>query len=506
MAGTGTMCKAILFLVFLTTLGLGNCLPTVELRLNYGVWFEQLEKIQNVNSAWRHIPKLRIPRLEWVGNVTVCKPITGPTPFLRAIKIACREYDQMLQRHHIERTRIVQRINSLAEQVDGMLPAEIPDGDRKARSPFDFIGSAVSWLFGVATNKQVSEVIKRVTQLSTSVTQSDEKSYKFREKTLSVLNVTNERIAILSSNQKHINQDLAKVIDKFHTWQIQFLEASTALHALTRFPLHVGKLIQILTTDLTVLLELEEASQQYLIGIQALSEGYLPLTLIPPGILTNTLRRTAERLGHLYPTYRLRHPESYHYYRTPTVDTINSGDNLYVQITIPVDGIDPVLTLYRVRQLPLPVQRNGTGATEIQNLPTYFAVDASHTWYHDMTSADLASCKGTVLSRCNRLFTLRHRNSPTCAAALYFRDSDKVGTICQTIIRTYHVFVDNAEDLGSGRILLSNPHNRVSLICPKSVSKTLPVSSISIVQVPCAVAYLAGFFGCPEPPPPTPII
>ena len=136
-------------------------------------------------------------------------------------------------------------------------------------------------------------------------------------------------------------------------------------------------------------------------------------------------------------------------------------------------------------QLPLPVQRNGTGATEIQNLPTYFAVDAAHTWYHDMTGADLASCKGTFLSHCNRLFTLRHRNSPTCAAALYFRDSNKVGKVCQTIIRPYHVFVDNAEDLGGGRILLSNPHNRVSLICPKSVSKTLPVNSISIVQVPC---------------------
>ena len=228
-------------------------------------------------------------------------------------------------------------------------------------------------------------------------------------------------------------------------WQEQFKRTSSAILMLTQVPLHIGRLVRILSTDLLVLLELEEAAQQYLVGMQALSEGYLPLTLISPEVLTNTLTTTAARLRSLYPGHEICFPQAYHCYREPMVVTANSGDNLYIQVTIPIDTSEPILDIYKVYSTPMPVH-NDTGATKVIELPHYFAAQVSNDWYQELSHTDFESCIGTGFKDCPQTFTLRHWQNPTCTSALYFKKKDHIEQYCKTVFLPYHKFADNAHD------------------------------------------------------------
>ena len=467
-------------------------IPNVELRLGYGVWFKKLYRIRNANSAWKHVfvvPKFRIPDLDWNNTVSVCA--NGSTNTLRTVNAACQEYNRILGHHNAERMKVLNRIDSLAREIDGMLPTQFDDSDRNARAPFEFVGTAASWLFGIGTESQIAAMMDKVKILSSTVKHNAEKSRRFEKRALSVLNVTNERLNIFRDNQKHVRNDLDRVIENMQTWQKEFKRTRSAILTLSYFPIHIGQLIKVLSTDLLVLLELEEAGQQYLSGIQALSEGFLPLSLISPKVLTATLQHTSERLTALYPTYGLRFPQVYHYYRDQSVLTINTEDNLYIQLTIPIDSFKPDLTVYKVYSAPVPIHNNGTGATQILDLPQYFAVEQSRTWYRELSYTDIAACTGTAHKDCLQTFALRHRNTPTCASSLFFHGHNRAKKQCRTVLLPYHVFSDEIYDLGHGRALISNTRRHMSFVCPSSVSRPLPVSALCLIHIQCGCSVQA---------------
>ena len=333
-------------------------------------------------------------------------------------------------------------------------------------------------------------MVRQVNRLTDAMKQEAESTNNFKEEAISVLNITNQRIDTLRKDQRHLSEEVGRVTLRIQEWQKQFKRTRSAILLLAKVPLHIGSLVRILATDLLVVLELEEAAQHYLTGIQALSEGYLPLTLVTPRILSHTLQDTAAKLHLSYPGHKIRFKQTYHYYREPTVVTINSGDNLYIQLTIPIDNLQPILHVYKVYSTALPFP-NGTGATTILGLPQYFAGHSSNDWYQQLSHTDLESCTGTIYKDCPRTFALRNKKYPSCISALYFREAEEIRKHCKTGYMPYHTFEDNIKDLGSGRVLISNVNRRMSLVCPQSVAKPLPDCPLCLINLPCSCSVQA---------------
>ena len=460
--------------------------PGVVSRIGYGVWFREVSRMRNSNAAWQHVfivPKLRVPDLYWTGNFTVCP--SGQSSSLILATAACKEYTEILLHHKEERYKIISRIQGWITQADGMLPDRSAEGNRKPRSPFNVVGTAASWLFGLATEQQILDLVNKVKFISGMVQGESTSTNRFKEQTLSVLNITNKRLDILKENQEHLNADLDRIIKNMEDWQTEIRRASSAIWTLAQFPLHIGRLIKLLSTDLVVLLELEEVAQQYLSGIQTLSQGSLPLSLVTPRVLASALTDTADRISRLHPGYGLRFPHTYHYYREPAVLTVTSGSDIYIQLTIPLDNMKSDLTIYKVYSTPMPLQQNSSGATRFLGVASYLAVDDSNLWYRELIHEDLERCTGTAYVNCPLTFALTHRKKHTCTSALYFKERLQVESLCKPTLYPYHKFTDYVHDLGNGQMIMSNSKGKMALNCPRAVAKLLPRCNLCISQVPC---------------------
>lgn len=99
----------------------------------------------------------------------------------------------------------------------------------------------------------------------------------------------------------------------------------------------------------------------------------------------------------------------------------------------PVCSQPQPLQLYKIITMPDPTPNANTTmhATQLLDLPDFFAVTYQHDYYIPLTSTDLANCMHGSTIVCNFNLELIPKSVPQCSLALFQNNVNRVSKLCK---------------------------------------------------------------------------
>ena len=287
-------------------------------------------------------------------------------------------------------------------------------------------------------------------------------------------------------NEMYSRQTLVEetVANLTKDWPAKYLSnpAGTALYAS-----HVGTYLSTVTEKyLALLRDLLHDLENLILAIKTLSEGKLPIQLIPPQMLQKFTSDVEKELAIKFPDYTLAFPHISYYYDMELV-TFGIDENHSLVITFPI-FIKPRHTepfiLYEIETVEVPVEdlnQELNSFTRVKVSKPYLAANPHH--YIQLQIQELHMCK--VVQKeyfCEELFMVKHANFHTCESALFYeRDRETVNTVCNFEFSLNKTVIPSVLD-GGDSIVLANLSPQKNLNCIKQIQNKLPDSSYMLTN------------------------
>ena len=222
-------------------------------------------------------------------------------------------------------------------------------------------------------------------------------------------------------------------------------------------------------------------------AIPGLTNGFLPIALVPRDALIAILERVATHQAHTgeHYTLALSLDKILRYYETPLIRRAETAaDGLLLTLAIPLVSREMIMNVYEAIPLPMP-DDDSPSATLWSPEDRFLAVTQLRTENAIISAEQLALCIGPKdAAVCQRGFATT-RNRDSCLASLFFHGADSALTSC-TIRSVPLPRVEHAQSVGHGRWLITrqSPHFTLQLLA------TTPSAS------PHATSRIAGCRSC----------
>ena len=287
------------------------------------------------------------------------------------------------------------------------------------RSLLPFHGTALSWLMGTATTKDICSIKTRINQLiATQSSQCDTLVH-----IISILNVTRYATQV---NRHSINN----LIDAIHTatQDIDNLyNITTSLASSISFNqmiLHIRSVFANLQDSMHYLCTLSTHTMDY---IDAATSGILSPQVLPVADLQKMLQHIADTLP---PTLHLpiSPVDTLHFYRYLRTHTLIENKELLLLIDIPIQDRACQITMHQVFTLDIP---NGNYSAHYDITTKYFGVTKDATM-----GLELSSTQSEVCQQANGQFCYISTpfqplaNPPMCIAAQYAKSAANIKSKC----------------------------------------------------------------------------
>ena len=232
---------------------------------------------------------------------------------------------------------------------------------------------------------------------------------------------------------------------------------------------------------LAMLRDLLHYLHDLVVAIKTLSEGKIPIELIPPKMLEQFTLDVERELADHNPDYMLAFPHISYYYDMELV-TFGVDVNKSLVITFPI-FIKPIhsepFTLYEIETVDVPVDDLNPSLnsfTRVQINKPYLAANSHH--YIQLQIQELHMCK--VIQKdyfCEELFMVKHANLLTCESAMFYKANNQtVSEVCEFAFSLNKTVIPSVLD-GGDQIVLANLDPDKSLTCLKQITKKLPGNS-----------------------------
>ena len=295
-----------------------------------------------------------------------------------------------------------------------MLPKQFQPRDRYSRNPFSFIANAGRFIFGFATDEEVGIIKQKLIHLERKEYSQLHHLNRIKNEMSVFVKSTHSKLSELKNQQRQNSRVLSTVIDSLQDWRKNI---SRKLYGqivdLTRLTSLYGKLSQIMSQDIQRLVIIEMEFENYLLGIQTLSEGYLPVSLIDPSCVDKAIAATTLALQAKYSDHSVLYKDTFYYYNTNSVAMMHTETNLLIRMRIPIASSPSLLNVFKVYHVPLPVSNMDKGATIVENLSENILVNEASTLYAEMSDIAILSCKGDRLKRCPKTIPMSPREKLT---------------------------------------------------------------------------------------------
>ena len=209
--------------------------------------------------------------------------------------------------------------------------------------------------------------------------------------------------------------------------------------------------------------------RSYSKAIKILSKGYLPISLIPPSKLQAILQKVQAAITKSNQDYEIILIRLYLYYDMKLVTFgIDYQKNLMIQF--------PVLTLYQVETVPVPILNNSNTVqsyTQLKIEKPYIALNDK--MYITIHPQELSNCKKIGYEYlCEELFVVKSKHKYSCASAVYFDSNHDIKENCDFIY--YHNKTDITPSIldGGKQIILANWPNYKRIVC--TYNNNIPVN------------------------------
>ena len=334
------------------------------------------------------------------------------------------------------------------------------------RSLLPFLGTALSWLTGTATTKDIHSIKNRINQLIAMQSSQHDTLVCI----VSILNITRYATQV---NRHSINN----LINAVHTASQDIdnlYNVTTSLASSISFNqmiLHIRSVFANLCDSIHYLCTLATHTKDY---IDAATSGILSPHVLPVANLQKMLQHIADNLP---PTLHLpiSPMDTLHFYRYLCTHVLIENKQFLLLIDIPIQDRAQQINIHQVFTLDIP---HGNYSARYDINTQYFGVTKDATMGVELSRTQFESCKQVNGQFCHITMPFQPlANPPTCIAALYAKSAASIESKCSLQLHkaTTTPLPTQITRCLDTRYPTSAPMDTVSLICPEKPLETTPI-------------------------------
>ncbi|XP_053372746.1 uncharacterized protein LOC128546347 [Mercenaria mercenaria] len=377
-------------------------------RLNYGVVFTETTDLVIACDNWLHTFEILLPQNLDMPSLPPC----------RSNNQSCVIVTPVLAQLNSIRTETALRLNDTLNTMLELIPETRIHKSRSKRTLLPFIGDLTKGLFGTATMEDVNIFLAKHMNKLAKMNIGLSKAFAQHEDHIS---------SFISSADERMDNLLAEI--KENMLAIKFIQ-SDLYTTQTNFEHVIGYLMDILIDEIKTTSKLNIQLEEFKIGISNLVDGKLSPFLISEDLLRNTLKDIQTLLETKYTGFHLAFRNIADVYSNCKLLFARNGTNLYVTLKLPISHLEKPLKLFKVKSVPVPINSTSKDATQLLNLPKFFAVSSNQQHYTTLDSSELEDCNGKTTKLCTGNFALSPVTSSSCILALYANDKVQIKSLC----------------------------------------------------------------------------
>jgi hypothetical protein len=354
--------------------------PNYIARLNFGVAATKMQPVFIADGTWTHTFHLQLP------NLTAAQPLqpvcrVNDTECLRACDATCRQLTglyaavtSLTVTMRMSITHFVRRVYQVIPDVHMRFPEFRPATRRRLRSPFDFVGSAASYLFGVGTTSDIEALkadLQRVQQ-GAEVMAAD--AVRTREGLATFTKLQNERLdkihAVLREEQASITRLYTNVRAAHDTAALEMNALTIVMNELARF------------------VALHDDVQELALGIDETLHAQLSPKLITVAQLREMINDVNDELVKQGARLCLNSPREV--YMLKSFDIARAQNDLIIRLRLPYTW-HPRMSVYKTFTFPSAVPGQQQFVSKISDFPQYIIADAHKALIGELSEPPKAS-------------------------------------------------------------------------------------------------------------------
>ena len=380
------------------------------------------------------------------------------------------------------------RLNNTLETIHKLVPhadmvtTKSTKKSRSKRALLPFIGRFSRTLFGTATVDDVNILAQH----------------------MNALNIRTHAISeALVQHGKHLSSFMAQASRRMDNLLNGIQENHVAIQYVTTQIRNTAKSLQETYDDMTALLlrqlrvsntinhELDELK----IAIVNLANGKLSPLLLPLDTLQNTLNDIQNILATKYTGFFVSINSAAQMYHDAKFIYTRKQSVLYLTLKVPISYSKDSLNLYRVLSFPVPINDTAKHATQILNMPDYFAITPDQQFYVHLSQTQLASCKGSMNKHCHMNLPLSPVTRDSCSLGLFSNNKGIIKDLCN-IRFIQDAIVPKVTELTANKVLLYDSPI-LSMEC-NGKHKMTRGCNFCIFDLPCQCSLSSDAFYLPQ--------
>ena len=344
----------------------------------------------------------------------------------------------------------------------------IPVSKRKKRSLLPFLSSALKWLTGTATTKDIKLIKKRIS----SLIETQENQWKTMVHIVSILNITRYETQV---NRQWINIILKELMKSNEDIRALFNitnQVATQVQV-QNIVLHLRAMLANLRDCLHFMKQLANHVLEY---IDTATTCTLTPHLIPVPDLQKMLYQIESELP---PNMHLPIPSSdlLHFYTYLWTHVLVEENQFLLLIDVPIQDRAQQIQIYKIINLPVPV---GNYSMRYTMGNKYLGVTYDRTKVMDIPEDQFKLCKEANRQFCPLTTPLQPlKNPPSCVAALYTKNSQEIDRLCELTTTTQPELYLPIPLTSNVWAIISSPFKQqppVTVICPTKPAMSIHIS------------------------------
>jgi hypothetical protein len=376
--------------------------------------------------------------------------------------------------HHVE--DLLHDIHEMYNATQAFLHTPHDTNSRNERAWFGFLGKLSRTVAGTATLDDVRKLHAIINKVERYNRQNADDFNQFVNDTAHFASLTNQRLHSISSRVQDNQKKLHDTLQFMTAWRQAFVASQHEIRDLTY---HLKLILEHLTNNLiniqahatamtNNLQTFLDHQRQYLLGLQTLSRGFLPVQLVSPYTLKQALEQAHQKLLRQFPSYSFVMPDISDLYENRLAVSSYTRDSVYITLYVYIARSSAKFSLYSVHTYYTPTSTQPElqpAFTLVQKAPQILAVSLDDTTIIELNWSQLLECTRARYIHCPYDMTKRTLNIETCFQAVYYNKPDKVHELCE-----FQIFTQSPNDtdlihMGSNQYLLATSIPTYQLIC-----------------------------------------
>ena len=465
----------------------------IQSRVNYGIIFRRTQNFELVTDHWLHTFSLPLPTVTYDTALPDFCVNISETSSRSPLAVTCTRLRPLLSTLSQLMNRSTGHLQSVMGHVDALMPQWTwHTGSKLKRGLGSWLGSGISWTFGLAQQSDVDALKHSVRHVAHNIDVALNSWQKLEGDMKSYTVLNNERVTNLANAMNDTQIVVSLLEHQISRSRSEFSAMQPVVDAIVR------KLISYISFE-----------DDFIMLYTALSDllhSRLSPILVPHEMLQHVLNNVRDDLYAINPRYRLLRHMASDYYRMSDFLLTKHDHRLYVTLRLPITTRSPHFELFKIETFPVNVPDNPTLATVLKDPPFAIAVPTrlpiAYIVFQTAEQVNIVEGMFDISISDVSLLPYAYKH---CITALYRDMIRDVNDFC-----TFSVIRRNLQPsvihLLDNRVLLSNVPT-VQLNCGRNDVRNSTGCELCVFHIPCGCALFtpytivqATFSSCSDTP------